>query len=69
MEERDFLAMTFQEAIRFAHASTVVSSQDHSSYAGPDIHVWYDNGLLVRYGVDNQPTSVQLCGTYLTLYE
>ena len=69
MEERDFLALTFEEAVKRAESGTIETTQDHSGYEGPETWVWYDNGLLVRYGRAYKPQSVQLCGTQVRLWQ
>lgn len=66
--EREFLALDFAAALTRAESGMVEAVQDHSDYDGRDIHVWYNNNLLVRYGEDYVPMSVQLCGTQARLY-
>lgn len=67
MDEATFLALPFDAALALAECAAVDYQEVHASADGREVHVWYANQLLVRYGADYQPLSVQLCGTQARL--
>jgi hypothetical protein len=67
MDEATFLALTFDAALALAERAAVDYQEDYASAAGQEVHVWYANQLVVRYGADHRPLSVQLCGTQARL--
>jgi hypothetical protein len=67
MDEATFLALTFDAALALAEGAAVDYQEEHASAAGREVHVWYANRLLVQYGADHLPRSVQLCGTQARL--
>src|SRR5919198_4604421 len=62
MDEATFLALTFDAALALAERAAVDYQEAYASAAGQEVHVWYANKLVVRYGADQRPLSVQLCG-------
>jgi hypothetical protein len=67
MDEATFLALTFDAALALAERAAVDYQEAYASAAGQEVHVWYANKLVVRYGADQRPLSVQLCGTQARL--
>src|SRR5262245_942107 len=67
MDEATFLALTFDAALALAEHAAVDYQEAYASAAGQEVHVWYANKLVVRYGADQRPLSVQLCGTQARL--
>src|SRR5215510_12899842 len=68
MDEATFLALTFDAALALAERTAVDYQEAYASTAGQEeVHVWYANKLVVRYGADQRPLSVQLCGTQARL--
>jgi hypothetical protein len=67
MDEATFLALTFDAALALAEGAAVDYQEEHASAEGREIQVWYANRLLVQYGADQLPRSVQLCGTQARL--
>src|SRR5215510_30807 len=67
MDEATFLALTFDAALALAERAAVDYQEAYASAAGQEVHVWYANQLVVRYGADQRPLSVQLCGTQARL--
>jgi len=67
MDEATFLTLTFDAALALAEGAAVDYQEEHTSAEGWEVQVWYANRLLVQYGADHLPRSVQLCGTQARL--